>query len=91
MSEVIDHEHEQAVEEITPERILKHYNALGDSVTVINETIVTIDQEGSNEKLQDSLRRNLGHLTLMVSSSFWTTEDFTDVTTAIEAATAALD
>lgn len=77
--------------ELTAEEILKKYNALGDSVTAINSTIATIDAEGSDEDLQSILQSNLDHLTYMQRRPFWTTEDFTNVTTAIEAATAALD
>lgn len=77
--------------ELTAEEILKKYNALGDSVTAINSAIATIDAEGSDEDLQSILQANLDHLTYMQRRPFWTTEDFTDVTTAIEAATAALD
>lgn len=77
--------------ELTAEEILKKYNALGDSVTAINSTIATIDAEGSDEDLQGILQSNLDHLTYMQRRPFWTTEDFTNVTTAIEAATAALD
>lgn len=77
--------------ELTAEEILKKYNALGDSITAINSVIATIDAEGSDEYLQGILQSNLDHLTYMKRRPFWTTEDFTDVTTAIEAATAALD
>jgi len=77
--------------ELTAEEILKKYNALGDSVTAINSAIATIDAEGSDEYFQGILQSNLDHLTYMQRRPFWTTEDFTNVTTAIEAATAALD
>lgn len=78
-------------EELTLEEILKTYNALGDSVTAINETIVELDAGSSDDSLQSILQANLDHLTYMKRRPFWTTEDFTNVDTAIEAATAALD
>jgi len=78
-------------EELTLEEILKTYNALGDSVTAINETIVELDAGSSEDSLQSILQANLDHLTYMKRRPFWTTEDFTNVDTAIGAATAALD
>jgi len=77
--------------ELTTEEILKKYNALLDSVTAINSAVTTINAEGSDEDLQSILQTNLDHLTYMKRRPFWTTEDFTNVDTAIEAATAALD
>jgi len=78
-------------EELTLEQILKKYNALGDSVTAINEAIVELDAGSSEDHLQSILQTNLDHLTYMKRRPFWTTEDFTNVDTAIGAATAALD
>ena len=78
-------------EELTLEEILKKYNNLKDSVTAINEAIVELDAGSSEENFESILRCNLDHLTYMKRRPFWTTEDFTNVDTAIEAATAALD
>lgn len=66
----------------TPEQIAKHYNALGDSVDLINEIIANPDDAFEP---QETIRRNVDHLVQMLAEDFWTTEDMTTVNAAITA------
>lgn len=71
-------------EEISPERIAKHYSAALDSVDLINKLLL---KETLTPKEQDRLDRNVQHLQIMVGKNFWTTEDLTPLNSAITAAT----
>lgn len=74
-------------EQLTPERIQKHYNACLDSVYIINDAIANpskYTQDGG------TIERNLEHLKLMRSQTFWVDEDMTLVDAAIVAGEEAL-
>lgn len=74
-------------EELTPERIAKHYSACLDSVWVINDAIANPDKyEGDDTVIQ----RNVHHLEGMRQADFWTTEDMTPIDNAITAGNAAI-
>jgi hypothetical protein len=52
---------------VTPEQLEKHFNALGDSVTVINSVVE------SNDKSEDNLgvvKRNYEHIEIMLTKEF---------------------
>ncbi|NBV71714.1 MAG: hypothetical protein EBR60_06655 [Burkholderiaceae bacterium] len=65
----------------TAEQIAQHYSAALDSVRLINKLIAKPSRT-SNEL--DTIKRNVEHLELMVAKPFWTTEDLTPLTDAIE-------
>jgi hypothetical protein len=73
------------MENQTPEQIAQHYNAMGDSVWLINAIIA-----GEPQGDKDTVVRNVEHLELMVAKDFWTTEDMTAVNAAIVAGKAYL-
>ena len=66
----------------TAEQIAQHYSAALDSVRLINK-LVAKPSRTSNEL--DTIERNVEHLELMIAKPFWTTEDLTPFTDAIEA------
>jgi len=74
------------MENQTPEQIAQHYNAMGDSVWLINAVIAgeTISAESDAAK-KATVERNVAHLELMKAKDFWTTEDMTAVDAAIAA------
>ena len=74
-------------ETITAEEIARQYSVAGDSVTVINELVALSERD---DEQVDRLRRNIGHLELVVAKDFWTTEDLTPFNNAITAGTAVL-
>ena len=68
------------------EKIAKHYESMGHSVTLINEVIAgTKMADESVEDRQGCVDRNVEHLELMVAKDYWTTESMTDVNSAITA------
>jgi hypothetical protein len=69
----------------TPEQIAQHYNAMGDSVWLINAIIA-----GEQPDDRDTVERNVAHLELMRAKDFWTNEDMTAVDAAIAAGKAYL-
>lgn len=74
------------MENQTPEQIQQHYKAMLDSVWLINAIIA--GETMSEESLQDkkaTVVRNVDHLELMRSKTFWTTQDMTTVDSAINA------
>jgi hypothetical protein len=73
------------MENQTPEQIAQHYNAMGDSVWLINAIIA-----GEPQGDKATVDRNVEHLELMVAKDFWTTEDMTAVNAAIVAGKAYL-
>ena len=80
MSEVID--------EITTEEIAQNYKAMGDSVTLINDVIAgnALDNEwDTTEDKQSCVDRNVKHLMIMLTRTYWTDEDMTAVNSAITA------
>ena len=71
----------------TIEEIAKHYSACMDSVNLINAVIDAPDDYSSDETV---LERNVGHLEIMVSKTYWTTEDMSPLNAAITAGNAAI-
>ena len=68
------------IELLSAERIAKHYAACLDSVNLINRISA---QETITDKDKDSLSRNAEHLNIMLSRTFWTTEDLTVLRDAV--------
>ena len=80
MSEVID--------EITTEEIAQNYKAMGDSVTLINDVIAgnaMANEWDTSEDKQACVDRNVEHLEIMLTRSYWTDEDMKAVNSAITA------
>ena len=73
-------------DQLTPERIAKHYSACLDSVWVINDAIANPDKYVDDDTV---IQRNVQHLEGMRSADFWTTEDMTPIDAAIAAGNAA--
>ena len=71
----------------TEAEIAQHYSACMDSVNLINAVIAAPDDYSSDETV---LERNVGHLELMISRDFWTTEDMTPLNSAVTAGNAAM-
>jgi hypothetical protein len=67
---------------VTTEEIAQHYKAAMDSVRLINEIVASGDTD--TESI-DTKSRNQEHLQIMVAKDFWTTEDLTPLTSAINA------
>ena len=74
------------MEKPTPEQIAQQYNAMGDSVWLINAIIAgeQMSEESDAEK-KACVDRNVAHLELMVAKDYWTNEDMTAVNAAIAA------
>lgn len=66
---------------ITPEQILRHYNAAMDSVNLINQGK---PEYMSDEEWVSCLQRNKEHLKIVLSSPYWTDEDLTPLRLAAE-------
>ena len=64
----------------TSEEIARHYNAMLDSVWVINNLVPTAD-----EKDLDTLDRNVRHLKQMLGRDWWAGYDLAPINAAIEA------
>ena len=73
-------------DQLTPERIAKHYSACLDSVWVINDAIASPDKYTGDDTVID---RNVQHLEGMRKADFWTDEDMTPIDEAITAGKAA--
>jgi hypothetical protein len=69
-------------DELTSEQIAQHYSAAMDSVNLINAVVASPDDYADDETI---LERNVGHLKIVVTWDFWTTEDMTPITDAITA------
>ena len=67
---------------VTTEEIAQHYSAAMDSVRLINEIVASGDTDTESV---DTKSRNQEHLEIMVAKDFWTTEDLTPLTAAINA------
>ena len=65
--------------------LARHYAAMGESVDLINEIIATGDKD---EESLDAISRNVKHLEIMVTQTYWTTENMSDVNAAITAGNA---
>ena len=73
-------------DELTPERIAKHYSACLDSVWVVNDAIANPDKYTGDDTVID---RNVQHLEGMRKADFWAEEDMTPIDEAITAGKAA--
>jgi hypothetical protein len=67
--------------EITAAQIAQHYSAAMDSVNLINSGQ---PEFMSAEDWADCLSRNKEHLKIMLSQTYWTTEDLTPLRAASE-------
>jgi len=71
----------ETIEKPTAEEIAKHFSAAMDSVNLIN----TGKPEGmTNADWADTLSRNKEHLKIMVSKTYWTTENLTPLQEAMQ-------
>lgn len=73
---------EVIVEQPTAEEIARHYSAAMDSVNLLNAGKPELM---TAEEWDDTVKRNVEHLEIMVAKPYWTTEDLTPFTQAIEA------
>ena len=74
------------MDELTVEQIAQHFDAMGQSVDLINAIIAgdaMADDDAADK--QDCVNRNVEHLEIMVAKEFWTTEDMTAANAAITA------
>lgn len=74
-------------DQLTPERIAKHYSACLDSVWVINDAIASPDTYAGDDSV---IQRNVQHLEGMRQADFWTTEDMAPIDAAISSGNATL-
>jgi len=75
----------------TPEQIAQHYQAMGDSVQLINAVIAGVQMAADTQEAKnDCVDRNVRHLEIMRAKDFWTDEDMTAVDAAIVAGKAYL-
>ena len=70
------------MDDLTPERIARHYSAAMDSVNLLND--------GKPERMDDAdwadtVTRNVEHLKIMVAKDFWTDEDLSPIEAVIAA------
>jgi len=71
----------ETIEKPTAEEIAKHYSAAMDSVHLINAG----KPEGMTDAdWADCLARNKEHLKIMVSKTYWTTENLTPLQEAMQ-------
>ena len=66
----------------TPTEIAQHYKAALDSVNLINELVA---KDSLDAEELDTVDRNVRHLEIMLGRDYWTDEDLTPFTEAIEA------
>jgi hypothetical protein len=64
---------------ITAEEIAQHYKAAMDSVNLIN---AGKPEDMTAEDWTDTLKRNKDHLILMLTKTYWTTENLTPLQAA---------
>jgi hypothetical protein len=67
------------MEELTLERIEKHYSAAMDSVNLINGEK---PEFMSDEEWADCIARNKEHLKIMLAKDFWTDQDLSPLEAA---------
>lgn len=77
------------MDELSQDQIAQNYSAMLDSVGVIN-AVVAGQLMGFADATQkkDCVQRNVRHLEVMRSQTYWTTEDMTTVDAAISTGTA---
>ena len=68
--------------EITAEEIARHYSAAMDSVNLINSTK---PENTTDEEWEDTIKRNVDHLKIMVAKDFMQDQDLAPLEEAIEA------
>jgi purine nucleoside phosphorylase len=67
------------------EKIAKHYEAMGHSVTLINNFRAGNHPDDMEaEQVNHMIDQNVRHLEIMVAKDFWTDEDMTAINAAIE-------
>jgi dihydrodipicolinate synthase/N-acetylneuraminate lyase len=71
-----------AVEQPTAEEIARHYSAALDSVNLINSTK---PENTTDEEWEDTIKRNVDHLKIMVAKDFMQDQDLAPLEEAIEA------
>jgi len=74
-------------DQLTTERIAKHYSACLDSVWVVNDAIANPDKYDGDDTV---IERNVQHLEGMRQADFWTNEDMAPIDAAISAGKAAI-
>lgn len=65
---------------LTPEEIQQNYDAAMDSVNLLN---AGKPEYMDDEEWADCVKRNVEHLEIMVAKDFWTDQDLTPLTEAI--------
>jgi hypothetical protein len=65
---------------ITEEEVQQHYNAVMDSVNLLN---AGKPDEMDQAEWDDTVDRNVEHLKIMVAKDYWTTQDLTPLNEAI--------
>lgn len=68
------------MDDLTPEQIAQHYSAAMDSVNLLN---AGQPEDMSDEDWADCVARNKEHLKIMLDKDFWTTEDLTPLSEAL--------
>ena len=66
----------------TAEEIARHYSAAMDSVNLINSTK---PENTTDEEWEDTIKRNVDHLKIMVAKDFMQNQDLAPLEEAIEA------
>jgi hypothetical protein len=66
--------------EITAEEIARHYSAAMDSVNLINSTK---PENMTDEEWENTIKRNVAHLEIMVAKDFMQDQDLTPLNEAI--------
>lgn len=75
---------------VTAQDIANYYNAAMDSVTLINQILAgDHDSRMSPSAKADALKRNADHLDIVITKTWWTTENLLPFHDAIAAARAA--
>jgi hypothetical protein len=68
--------------------IAKHYTAALDSVNLINELVA---KDSLDAEELDTVDRNVRHLEIMLGKDYWTDENLTPFSEAVDAGKAALN
>jgi len=71
----------------TEAEIAQHYSACMDSVNLINAVIAAPDEYTNDPTV---LQRNVDHVEVMVTQSYWTSEDMAPLNAAVTAGKAAI-
>jgi hypothetical protein len=70
----------ELVQEVTAEEIARHYSAALDSVALLN---AGKPEDMEEADWQDTVKRNIDHLNIMLAKDFWTTEDLKPLQDAV--------